>query len=197
MIASNIRVPLAVFALLASIGYVAMLRPMEGAIAQRYADADAVRETLDRDLASARRIPALAAEQNRSAATLARYRLHDSRATTVDRFLHAAARVAEREHVSVQSVAGEIAQVRPITARAAEPAPLDELHLDVTVRGPYDDVLRAVRELNAGDVATQIAIASLSNTERRPGSRPLLNATFHITLLREADASAINPAHPV
>jgi len=111
--------------------------------------------------------------------------------------LHAAARVAEREHVSVQSVAGEIAQVRPVTARAAEPAPLDELHLDVTVRGPYDDVLRAVRELNAGDVATQITIASLSNTERRPGSRPLLNATFHITLLREADASAINPAHPV
>jgi Tfp pilus assembly protein PilO len=193
----GLRLGALVAALILFAGYAFVFRPMQAAIAARYADLDAVRSTLESDLAAARRIPALTDARDGARRRLSRYRLRDSRAATVDRFLHESARVAARYPVAIQSVAADLAPAPRATAPpATETVALDDLRLDVTVRGPYDDVLRSVRALNAGALATEISIAALGNTERRPGTRPQLTATFHVTLLREADASPIPTPHP-
>ena len=68
------------------------------------------------------------------------------------------------------------------------PSPaLEELPLELTLRGRYDDVIRAVRDLGAGDVPAQLSLASLADADRRLGEAPLLNAALHVTLLREPD----------
>lgn len=176
------------------LGFLTIVRPLETAMAERYADLDNVRERFDRDAMLARQLPALSAERTQLAATLARRHVHEPPAALVDRFLRVTARVADREHVAIQTLAAAPA-APPL--HSAEAPLFEELHLDVTLRGTYDDVLRAARAINASDVATQLSVASLGNTERHPGQRPQLNATFHITLLREADAAPKHAPHAV
>jgi hypothetical protein len=95
----------------------------------------------------------------------------------------------------VESIASGARQSTYAQSRGT-PAPLfEQLPLELTIRGGYNDVIRAVRELNAGDVAAQINLASLSDAARRPGERPQLNAAFHVLLLREADESTTHAVH--
>jgi hypothetical protein len=119
--------------------------------------------------------------------------VRERRTALLERFLRALAEVAARDGVAVESVAsttpGAYAAVRPAGA------PLfDELPLDLTLRGRYNDVIRAIRELNGGDVVARITLASMSDADRRPGERPQLNAAFHVQLLREADESTTHDA---
>jgi len=168
-------------------GYALVFRPLEAAVADRYAELEATRATLEHSLALARRIPALAGERKMLATQLAHLHVRDRRAATVERFLRAVAGVAARDGVTVQTIAANALQVPRPAPRSTQAALFDELPLDLTLRGRYADVIRAVRELNGGDVAARISLASLGNADRRPGTRPQLNAAFHVLLLREGD----------
>jgi hypothetical protein len=178
-------------------GYMFVFRPLEGTVADRYSELDAARSTLERSLALAHRIPPLTAERATLAAQLDRVHVRERRAATVERFLHTVAGVAGRDDVAVESVAADAREGAPLAVAAHAHTPLfDELALDVSLRGRYGDVIRAVRELNGGDVATRISLSSLGNAGRRPGARPQLTAAFHVLLLREADDSTTHNARP-
>jgi Tfp pilus assembly protein PilO len=188
------RIALSILALVAIAAYAFVFRPMESTLADRYAQADALRSGLERHMAIARRMPAIAAERSALERYMRPFRLHDSSAVLVDRFLHATARIAAADAIAIET----------ITAQGAAPAftpgnvvpkprdqsadPFDRIHLDLTMRGPYSNVLHAIRTLNDTGIAMQLTVATLSTTGRRAGARPQLNATFHLSLLREADA---------
>jgi hypothetical protein len=160
---------------------------MEATVAERYAQLDDGRTILERSLTLTRQIPALAAERSALEAQLAHVHVRDRRAATIERFLRTVAGVAHRDGVAVESVAADARQAAPPTAGQTRATPFDELAFDVSLRGRYGDVIRAVRELNAGDVATRINLATLGAADRRSGAGPQLNAAFHVHLLREAD----------
>ncbi len=183
----NIDVPRAsAFAVLviAVAGYAFVFAPLEATAGDLYAQIDAARATLDRSLAMTRRIPALEADRSDLAAQLARLHTGDRRAATVDRFLRSVAAVAEHDGVVVEGVAAGVGA--PSASAASAPASIEAIPFDLTFRGPYGDVIRAVRDLNDRDGAVHIGVASLSNAERRPGGTPQLNAAFHVLLMREA-----------
>jgi hypothetical protein len=169
-------------------GYLALVRPLESAAGDRYADLDAARAALERSVAMAQRIPALEAERSALGADLARIHAGERRAATIERFLHNVADIGARDAVTVQSIFGSTLPSATPAPRAATPPPLDEIPLDLALRGRYGDVIRAVRDLNAGDVAAGMTLASLGNADRR-GAAPQLTAAFHVLLLREPDAS--------
>jgi hypothetical protein len=164
--------------------YATVIRPLEGAIAERYADLDSARLSLERSAALEKRLPALERERATLTARLAPLHLRDSRAALVDRFLHAIARTAQRDTVAIQSV-------------VADPRPAADLALDITIHGPYTRLITAVRDLDSTNVATRIALTALGNAQTRPGARPQLDATFHVVLLRDIDDTSIRPTHPV
>jgi Tfp pilus assembly protein PilO len=168
-------------------GYVVIVRPLEAAIAQRYAALDDARAALVERLARTSMLPALERERQRRAEQVRLLHAGERRAAVVERFLHTVAGVAGRDAVAVESVAAATAAVP--TAATATPV-FEDLPLDVTVRGRYGDVIRAARDLNAGDALARITLAALANAQARPGERPQLNAAFHVTLLREADDAA-------
>jgi hypothetical protein len=177
-------------------GYAFVFRPLETAVAGRYAELETQRTTLERSLALTRRIPQLAKERADLEGQLGGLHLRDRRVVLVERFLRAVAAAAARDRLAVQSV---VADARGATALPARPpqAPLfDELALELTLRGGYADVIRAVRELNGGNVAARMSLTSLTDADRRPGLRPQLNAAFHVRLLREADESTFHDALP-
>jgi Tfp pilus assembly protein PilO len=167
-------------------GYVLIFRPLEASIMEHYADIDTARVTLEHGLALARRIPALQHEQSSLVVQLTRLHMGDGRVATVDRFLRTVAGISSRDNVAVESVAAGMLLPPGIRART-EQKPLEELPLEITVRGQYGDVIRAVRDLNDGDAAARITLVSFGNADRRRGVRPQLNAAFHVTLLREND----------
>lgn len=166
-------------------GYVFVFRPLETTAGDLYVQIDAARATLERSTAMARRIPALELERSALAAQLARLHTGDRRAATVDRFLRGVAGIAAQDGVAVEGVAAGVGQPLATSASATPPL-VEEIPFDLTLRGPYGDVIRAVRDLNGRDGAVHISVASLSNAERRPGGIPQLNAAFHVLLLREA-----------
>ncbi len=166
-------------------GYAFVFRPLETAAGDLYVQIDAARASLDRSLAMSRRIPALETERADLTEQLVRLHTGDRRAATVDRFLRSVAGVTARDGVTVEGVAAGVGQ--PLVTAAASPPPLiEELPFDLTLRGAYGNVIRAVRDLNDRDGAVHISVASLSNAQRRPGGSPQLNAAFHVLLLREA-----------
>lgn len=167
-------------------GFGLVVRPLETTIAERYADLDAARAALERSVALARRIPALERERSGLRAQLRRLRLTDHRAAMLERFLRALAAVARTENVAVVRVAAAVA---PQFAAVPHPAPtplIEEVPLELTVRGRYGDVIRAARDLGQGDIAARVTIGSLGGSERRPGVQPVLSATMHVLLLRAA-----------
>ena len=190
MKSAEARIAFALALLVLAAGYIVVFRPLESKHSTLYANLDSVRIAGERAAAEVRAIPALTAQRNALRTRLARYHTHDSRAAIVDRFLHAIAAVSLRRGVAIQSVAAEGEQQFHPTNSALKVSPDgDDLHLDLGVRGAYDDVLHAARDLNSIDLATQISVASLGNADRKNGVHPQLNATFHVVLLREPDAS--------
>jgi hypothetical protein len=179
-------------------GYALVFAPREAAVSARYNELDAARASLEQNLPLARRIPALTMERSLLAARLDRVHVRDARAATVERFLHAVANVSARNGIAVESVAGDVRQAPPtIDGRRSQTVALfDEQPLEVTLRGGYGSVIHAVRELNGGDVAARISLASLGAADRRPGVRPALNAAFHVLLLREGDDPATHDVRP-
>jgi hypothetical protein len=167
-------------------GYTFVIRPLETTAGDLYAQIDTARASLERSTAMAQRLPALAAERSALAAQLARLHTGDRRAAIVDRFLRSVAVVAAQDGVAVEGVAAG-AGPAPLAAQASSAPPVvEQIPFDLTVRGPYGNVIRAVRDLNQRDGAVRIGVASLSNAERRKGTSPQLNAAFHVLLLREA-----------
>ena len=177
-------------------GYGLVFRPLEAAVSDRYTELDAARTTLEGRLARTARIPALERDRLRLAAGLRRFHLGDRRAVTVDRFLRTVAGVSVHRGVAVASVAASVAQPFAPAARTAQAPLVDEIPLELTLRGAYGAVIHAVRDLNAGDVATRVTLASLANAGRRPGEPSQLNAAFHVLLLREADEPTTHDPQP-
>jgi Tfp pilus assembly protein PilO len=174
-------------------GYTFVFRPLETSAGDLYAQIDAARTDLDRSTAMAQRIPTLERERSALATELAHLHTGDRRATAVDRLLRTVAGVSAHDGVAVEAVtAGVTPQLTP--AAAATPPPIEEVPFDLTLRGPYGDIIRAVRDLNDADGTARITVTSLSNAERRPGGSPQLNAAFHVLLLREAQ---VPPHHDV
>jgi hypothetical protein len=181
--------------IIALAGYAFVYRPLETTAADLYAQIDGTRAALERSTAMARRIPALEAERSDLAFRLARLHLDERRAASVDRFLRSVAGVSGHDGVAVEGVAAGVApQLTTVTASPA--LPIEEVPFDLTLRGPYGNVIRAVRDLNEADGAAHITVASLSNAERRPGAAPQLNAAFHILLLREAQEPPHHDVRP-
>ena len=80
-------------------------RPLETAAADRYAQLDAARATLEQRLERAKRIPSLERERDALDAQLRHLRAGERRASVVDRFLETVSRVAARDDVAVESLA--------------------------------------------------------------------------------------------
>lgn len=177
--------------LILSTGYLAVFRPLETSIAERYAAIDDARATIERSAELERVTARIEAESRSRETALRRLHLPSSKAAVADRFLQTLALVAARNALTLESLlAGSTA---PALATApAGAAPFDELPLEVTVRGRYRDLIAAVRDLDSSDVAARIAIAELRPVTHRPGAAPDLDASFHVTLLREADATHAN-----
>lgn len=177
-------------------GYAALVRPLETSIAECYAELDDARASIDRNVALAKRIGPMMRERELRSAGVARLHLLDSRAALVDRFLAALAVVTARDHIALQAVL--TLAVQPVTPASTGnlPALVDELPYDVTVRGRYADVIRAARDLDAGDFAARIVVAGLRSTRRLANGQPQIDAAFHVTLLREADATTGPIPHP-
>lgn len=187
-----VRAALSVALLIAIVAYAFVVRPFEATIAARYGDIDTLRANIERDRVMASRLPLLTAERTRLEARLNRRGLRGSRAALVERFLRATATAAQGSGVAVQAIVpGAPPERDPAVAS------LEEVHLDLTIRGSYVNVLRAMRTLNDADVATQITVATLGNADARGGGAPFLNATVHVTLLRESDADTVHAPHSV
>jgi len=176
-------------------GYAFVFRPLEATAGDLYAQIDGARAALDRSTAMARRIPALEAERSALTGQIARLHLNERRAAAVDRFLRSVGGVSEHDGVAVEGIAAGVAP-QLTAAGPSTAAPIEEVPFDLTLRGPYGNVIRAVRDLNEADGATHITVASLSNAERRPGGSPQLNAAFHVLLLREAQEPPHHDVRP-
>lgn len=172
--------------------YILIFRPLEAAVAQRYAAIDAARATLARRNLLAADIPGLERERRRREEQVRRLHTGEHRAAVVERFLRTIAGVSARDAVAVETVAATPAQPPP-PGRSTSPPILEAVPLDITLRGRYGDVIRAARDLNSADAAARITLATLGNAQAKPGGRPLLNAAFHVNLLREADEPTIPP----
>jgi len=168
-------------------GYALVFRPLEALVGERYVEIDAARAALEHSLTMAARIPTLERERTGLETQLRRVHFGDRRAVTVDRFLRTVAGVSARDDVAVESVAAGFRPPPAVRAGVVQAPLLEEVPLDVILRGRYRDVIRAARDLNDADSAARITLASLGNADRRQGVLPLLNAAFHVTLLREAD----------
>jgi len=178
---------LALFAavLVVLIGYLAVFRPSEAAIAERYARLDDARERLDQRLALERRAGDARAHGAALAAWIRDAGLHDARPTIVARFLRRLDRRARADGVAISGVSAE-PEARP-NAVAVPAVVFDELPLRITARGSYANVLRLVRDLGDGTVAARVAIVALGNADRRAPGAPALHATFDVTLVRLPD----------
>jgi hypothetical protein len=184
------RVTLFLSLLILSGGYLAVFRPMEVAIAERYAELDDARTTLEQSTILEKGLAAMERERSRREAEMTRIHLRESRAAAVDRFLHALATVAARDAVTVERVlAGPATPTTAAGRTTSPPTALEELPLDVTLRGRYRDVIHAARELDSADLAAGIAVAELHPVAGRRQDAPQLDASFHVRLLREADAT--------
>lgn len=168
-------------------GYALIVRPLETSMAERYAELDVARATVERDLVLNRRIPSLERERAALEEQLRRQHVADGAATVSARFLHAVAAVSGRDGVAVESVAAAVRQTVPAATHAAPAGSLEDVPLDLTLRGRYGDVISAVRDLIGSEIPAGLTLATLSGAARRPGEPPLLNAAFHVTLWREPD----------
>jgi hypothetical protein len=118
----------AVLVLLA--GYLAIYRPAEAALAERYARLDDGRARLDERLALARRAGAARTETGALDVWLRARGLADDRTTIVARFLHDLAGTAHGDGVDVTGVVAEPGGAAPpVAANAAPTVALDEIPL--------------------------------------------------------------------
>jgi hypothetical protein len=167
-------------------GYLFAFRPLEAAIATRYAQLDDRREQLERRLALTRRAASLRREQQVLTRWLADAGLHADRTAIVDRFLGSVATRAASDGVHVTAITAD-AVALPAAPVAANAIAFDEIPLTVTLRGTYQRVLRFVRDLDATMLAERIGVESLGTIDRNATIDPELRATIHITLLRTCD----------
>lgn len=174
-------------------GYVLIVRPLDAAVDERYAALDAARATLAERLSATRNLTVLERERQRRADRVRRVLPGEHRAAVVDRFLRTVAVVSHRDDVAVEGIAASVAAPAPASGRTTPAAVLEEVPLELTLRGRYADVIRAARDLNAVDGAARITLGTLANAQTRPGERPQLNAAFHVALLREPDV--VTPSH--
>jgi hypothetical protein len=176
----------AVLVLLA--GYLAVYRPAEAALAERYARLDDGRARLDERLALARRAGAARTETGALDEWLRARGLADDRTTIVARFLHDLAGTARADGVDVTGVVAEPGGAPPpVAANAAPTVALDEIPLAVSLRGSYPNLLRVVRALDRDGPAMRVGISALGNADRSGAGSPALRATLLVTLLRIPD----------
>jgi hypothetical protein len=137
-------------------GYAFIFRPLETTAGDLYAQIDAARTEFDRSTAMGRRLPALESERTALTAQLSRLHTGDRQAASVDRFLRTVAIVASQDGVAVEGVAAGIGPA-PVPSPSASTVPaIEQIPFDLTLRGPYGDVIHAVRDLNDRDGAVHI-----------------------------------------
>jgi hypothetical protein len=171
-------------------GYLAVFRPAESALADRYAQLDDARVRLDERLAGERRAAVTRDEARALASWLARSGVRDDRAVLVARFLRELATLARADGVRVTAVAAEpVATSAAIATTVAHPAVLESVPLTVALRGTYAQLTRLVRDLARGDVAAQIGVDALTTADRRSAGSPALRATVRVTLLHLPDTA--------
>jgi hypothetical protein len=173
-------------------GYLAVFRPAESDLADRYAQLDDARARLDEHLAGERRAAVTRDEARALAAWLARSGVRDDRALLVARFLRELATLARADGVRVTAVAAEA--YAPAATAGARPAVLESVPLTVGLRGTYAHVIRLVRDLARGDVAARIGVDALTGADRRSAGSPALRASVRVTLLH-VPSTAPAPPH--
>ena len=178
----------AVLVLLA--GYLAMFRPAEAAIADRYAQLDDGRALLDRHRVRDTGAARTRDEERALAIWIRRSGLQDAHATMVDRFLRTLAEAARLDGVRVTAVVADTSSALAIrTTNAASPVAFDEVPLSIAVRGTYGGVIGLVRDLDRGEIPARIGIEAVANADRTAIRSPELRATLRVTLLRLPDAT--------
>jgi Tfp pilus assembly protein PilO len=162
-------------------GYLAVARPLEARIAERYALLEAARTAIDARRAAVVQLQRALEDRNRLRASLARFQLESTRATSVARLLAAAFAAANRHG----------ATIRGFQAAGATPQPpggtgpvFDEVPLQLSLRGTYDELLATVRDLAAAPVAARLTIDSLALEDRSGPGTPRLVAAVGIVVLR-------------
>ena len=184
-------------ALLMLVAYLALFRPAEDTIRQRFSDIDRETTILEARLALARRDVALKRERARLRMQLQAFHLHDDRARGVQRFLVVASAIARRHGVRITEITSTAtSQARRAFSPAASASTVravpstaifDEVPLNLTVRGTYHEVLRTARDLSSANVPLRLSIDSLVLGDHRGSGTPLLTATLRATLLRDTD----------
>jgi len=168
-------------------GYLAVFRPAERAIAERYAQLDDDRVALADERAADRRAAAARTEARTIAGWIRTSGLHDDRPTLVARFLRELDATAHADDVRVSGVDAGI--VTPVGARANAPTTVhfDEIPLTVALRGTYGEIIRVIRDLGRGAVVLRIGVDALGDADRTAPRSPALHATLRVTLLRLAE----------
>ncbi len=160
------------------LAYVALVRPLEARIAERYRSLSDERRTLGDEAVLTARIADAERERGGLAAALTPYQLTAPAAARAARFLDAAAASAARHGTLLGAVEAE----PPATTGRTTPAAFAELPLRMTVRGAYPAVLATLRDLITAPVPLRLRLEALGPD---PGarSRPVpLVATLHVVL---------------
>jgi Tfp pilus assembly protein PilO len=173
------RLALFASALIVLAGYLAVFRPCEAQIAERYAQLDDGQRVLDERLASSRRSTNLRAEEHRLETWLARTGARSNRTTVVNHFLQTVASTARIDRIVVTAIIAD----GPI--QRSEGTGGGELPLSLSLRGTYRDILRLVGDLDRTTLAARIGLETLENAQRDRRVDPDLRATLRITLLYE------------
>lgn len=161
------------------IGYV-LLHPVGAAIDERYARLATARAQLANGAILARTRVDLLHRRSNLARELASLHLTESRPQLVAGFLRLATALAASRRVTIVKVAAGTSVCRPVAASA-----LDEIPLDLAVRGGYAAIFYLVRDWTAANGAAGVGIASLASEPRPVDAQVPLDASLHVTLLRE------------
>lgn len=191
-----VRALLALALAILSLGYLAVLRPLEAQISERgSALALAEREAAARAAVLARE-PLAERALARQRATLARFHLDGDRAATLGRFLEAVLAASGRHGTTIRTLQTDSSSgSAAVRTTAAAPA-FDELSLSLTLRGSYTGLLATVRDLAAAPLAARISIDTLAPDEPSASSgevrSPHLLAALRIVLLRAPEKSHVH-----
>lgn len=141
--------------------------------------------------------PRLEVEQAQLRARLSRVALDDDATRLVSRFVHDAARVAERHRTKVTAIAAAAAaaiaasnsgSIGVSSSPSASALPADRFQaipLEVTLEGRYIDLLAALRELSATRVLASVELVSLVR-KNIDAPDATLTAALHVALERLA-----------
>jgi Tfp pilus assembly protein PilO len=183
-------------------GYYIAFVALAGAIDDQHDMTGRVRDTIRANAEIVAQQSALEREQRTVDQRARGLDLRADRAALVATFVQTAAHVAGERGVSLDRVDARAAA--PASAAAANPPggmSFEAIPLEVSLRGRYDALLAAIRELALAPLPMQIEIAAVERTASGPDGAATaapLTARLHLILQHLSDDAPAGPAqHPI